>query len=65
MKEYLKKIWTENPKIRKAAGIILVIVGLLSIVTPFTPVGFLLLVGLELLGMRILVWDKLKNWLGK
>ncbi|MDO8590219.1 MAG: hypothetical protein Q7R69_03015 [bacterium] len=62
MKEYFKKIWTDNPKVRKVTGVVLVIIGLLSVITPFTPVGFLLLVGLELLGLRVLLWDKLKGW---
>ena len=65
MKEKIKKIWTDNPKVRKIIGVIMVVVGLLSIVTPFTPVGFLLVLGLEILGIRILFWDKLKNWFKK
>jgi len=62
MKEYFKKIWTENPKFRKIAGVILVIIGLISIITPLTPVGFLLVIGLEILGIRLLVWGKLRKW---
>jgi len=65
MKQYFKKIWAENPKIRKIIGVILVVIGLVSIITPLTPVGFLLLVGLEILGVRVLLWDKLKKWLTK
>lgn len=65
MKERLKKVWIESPKVRKVAGVVLVIIGLLSIVTPFTPVGFLLVVGLEILGVRLIVQDKLKNWFKK
>jgi len=65
IKESLKKVWTENPKFRKIAGVILVIIGLLSIITPLTPVGFLLVIGLEILGIRVLVWDKLKRWFKK
>ncbi|MDO8471519.1 MAG: hypothetical protein Q7S49_02840 [bacterium] len=61
IKESLKKVWTENLKVRKVTGVILVVIGLISIITPLTPVGFLLLVGLEILGIRILVWDKLKS----
>ena len=65
MKEKIKKVWAENQKLRKAVGVILVIIGLISIVTPFTPVGFLLIVGLELLGIRVLFWDKFKSWFKK
>ena len=61
MKEKFKKVWTENPKIRKVAGIALIVIGLLSVITPFTPLGFLLILGLEVLGIRALFWDKLKN----
>ena len=65
MKEYFKKFWANNPKVRKTTGVVLVIIGLLSVITPFTPVGFLLLLGLEILGLRVLVWDRLKNWIKK
>ncbi|MDO8728962.1 MAG: hypothetical protein Q7K26_03680 [bacterium] len=65
MKKYFKKIWTNNPTVRKTTGVVFVIFGLISIITPFTPVGFLLLLGLEILGIRILFWDKLKNWFRK
>ncbi|MFZ2484652.1 MAG: hypothetical protein WAX80_01730 [Minisyncoccia bacterium] len=61
MKAYFKKLWTNNPKLRKVAGVTLIIIGLLSIITPFTPVGFLLVIGLEILGLRALYWDKLKE----
>ena len=61
MKEKIKKIWTESPKVRKTTGVVLVIIGLISIITPFTPVGFLLIVGLEILGVRALFWDKFKK----
>ena len=62
MKARLKKIWAENQKLRKFIGVILIIIGGLSIITPFTPVGFLLIVGLEMAGIRFLFWDKLKDW---
>jgi len=63
MKNFFKTLWINNSKIRKTVGVIFVIIGLLSIITPFTPVGFLLLVGLEILGIRFLFWDKLKDWI--
>ncbi|MDO8565195.1 MAG: hypothetical protein Q7R67_01025 [bacterium] len=63
MKEKIQKFLEKHPKFRKTVGVLLVIIGILSIITPFTPVGFLLVVGLELLGIRYLVWDKVKSWL--
>jgi len=62
MKEKFRNIWTNNPKFRKVVGVTMVVIGLLSAITPFTPVGFLLVLGLEILGVRALFWDKLKNW---
>jgi len=51
--------------LRKTLGIILIVVGLLALVTPFTPGAWLIFVGLELMGVRILFWDKIKLWLQK
>jgi len=46
--------------VKKTTGILLVIIGLLALVTPFTPGSWLIFVGLELLGLRMLFWDKIK-----
>jgi len=48
--------------LRYTVGIILVLVGLLALVTPLSPGSWLALVGLELLGLRILLRDKLLAW---
>jgi hypothetical protein len=40
---------------KKVLGIFLVIVGLLALLTPLTPGSWLALIGLELLGVRMLV----------
>lgn len=45
---------------KKIIGIFLFIVGLLALVTPFTPGSWLIFVGLEFLGFRILFWDMIK-----
>ena len=65
MKEKFKKLWAENQKVRKTVGVILILVGLLALLTPFTPGSWLALVGLELLGFRILFWERLKARLFK
>ena len=62
MLEKLKNFFAERPKMRRVVGITLIIIGGLSIITPFTPVGFLLIVGLEMAGIRFFFWDKLKEW---
>jgi len=62
MKNKLSSFLEKYPKIRKALGIFLVIVGIISILTPFTPLGILFFVGLEFLGMREALLERLKNW---
>ena len=48
--------------LRYTVGVFLVLVGLLALLTPLTPGSWLALVGLELLGLRILLRDKLLAW---
>ncbi|OHB66619.1 MAG: hypothetical protein A2Y77_05505 [Planctomycetes bacterium RBG_13_62_9] len=47
---------------KKIVGVIFIIVGFLALVTPFSPGSWLILVGLEFLGLRILLADKLLAW---
>jgi len=61
MKEYLRKVFSENTKTKKTVGVVLVVVGFIGLITPFTPWGFLFFVGLEMLGIRFLLWDKIKT----
>ncbi len=51
--------------VKKTIGILLVIIGLLALVTPFTPGSWLIFIGLEFIGIRILFWDKIKSWFQK
>jgi len=44
--------------IKKIAGVILIIVGLAILFTPFTPGSWVALIGLELLGLRLLIERK-------
>ncbi len=60
--QQLKEYIHNNPKIKKVVGVILVLIGLAALVTPLTPGAWLALIGLELLGVRILFPDKLKFW---
>ncbi len=52
-------------KYRRPLGYLLVFLGFISIITPFTPFGILLLVGLELLGVRDTLYNKVKLWFDK
>mgnify|MGYP001574646026 CR=1 FL=1 len=51
--------------IKKTIGVLLIVIGLLALVTPFTPGSWLIFVGLEFIGIRILFWDKIKAWFQK
>ncbi|HEY4510380.1 MAG TPA: hypothetical protein VJJ73_00905 [Candidatus Paceibacterota bacterium] len=55
-----------NPKVKKTIGVLLIVIGLTALVTPLTPGSWLAVIGLELLGVRILFFEKLinfwKNW---
>lgn len=42
----------------------MILVGLFALLTPLTPGSWLALIGLELLGLRILLRDKLLAWAG-
>jgi hypothetical protein len=46
-----------------ALGVFLVIVGVLALITPLTPGSWLALIGLEILGLRILLERKLISML--
>jgi uncharacterized protein YqgC (DUF456 family) len=49
---------------KKVLGIGLILLGIIALVTPFTPGSWLAFVGLEILGIRVAFWDKIKNYLG-
>ena len=61
IKEYLRN----NPKSRKTIGVVLILIGLVALVTPLSPGSWLVIIGLELLGVRILFFDKFKFWTKK
>ena len=52
-------------RVKKTIGVLLIVIGLLALITPFTPGSWLIFVGLELFGFRILFWDKIKLWFQK
>jgi len=47
---------------RQVIGVILIVLGFLALVTPATPGSWLILVGLEFLGLRLLLSDRLLAW---
>ena len=46
--------------LKKILGVVFIILGFLALITPFTPGSWLILVGLELVGLRILLAGRLR-----
>jgi len=49
--------------VRIVLGVVLMILGVLALLTPFTPGSWLALIGLELVGLRLVFERKLLSWL--
>ena len=55
--------WVVVKKIvRIVVGVVLIILGLAALVTPFTPGSWLALIGLEFLGLRVLLRNRMCTW---
>jgi len=64
LKKISDDISQKYPRWKTVIGVGLIIVGLLAFVTPLTPGSWLALVGLEILGVRLLIverWEKLRG----
>ena len=48
-----------SPRVKKVVGVILIIVGVLAFLTPLTPGSWLALIGFELLGVRLVLPERL------
>ena len=51
-----------NKAARTVVGVTVIVLGFLALLTPFTPGSWLIPIGLEFLGLRILLEDKLWQW---
>jgi hypothetical protein len=54
-----------NLGLKKILGLILVILGVLLHLIPLFPASGIIVIGLELLGVRILLQEKIKIWYQK
>jgi hypothetical protein len=61
MREKFDTYTLTRPRLRKVVGWFLVVFGFLALVTPLTPGGILFFVGLEILGLRIVSMEKVRN----
>jgi uncharacterized protein YqgC (DUF456 family) len=50
---------------KRTIGVLLIVVGLIALITPFTPGSWLVFIGLEFFGVRILFWKRIKSWVLK
>lgn len=49
--------------LRVTAGVGLVVFGFIALLIPFFPFAWVAFIGLELLGIRLAFWSKIKTWL--
>ena len=47
---------------KKVVGVVLIILGLLALLTPFTPGSWVIFIGLEFLGLRSIFSDRWNNF---
>lgn len=59
---WFKKLFRKDSWARKVAGVLLIILGFIALVTPFSPGAWLIFIGLEFFGVRLAIWDRLKSW---
>jgi hypothetical protein len=62
---FTRNYWHKHKYFRLAIGVICILWGIIALVTPFTPGAWLIFVGLEIFGYKILFWEKTKLWLKK
>jgi uncharacterized membrane protein len=65
MSEILKTIFGGKWGLKKFIGLFVLILGLILHMIPLFPASGIVVIGLELLGIRILLQDKIKLWLEK
>jgi membrane protein implicated in regulation of membrane protease activity len=62
MRDFFNKLFSNKPILKKVVGVCFVVIGVVALVTPFTPGSWLVFIGFEFLGFRFLVWSKAKAW---
>lgn len=60
MREKIHNYTLTRPKTKKAIGWFLVVVGFIALVAPIIPGAPLIFFGLEVLGLRLILTDKIK-----
>ncbi len=63
IKQLIERLHRLDPRVKFIVGIACILIGLLALVTPLTPGAWLIFVGLELVGLRIIPWRRFFHWL--
>ncbi len=58
MYEKAKQFTLERPKLKRVVGVVLILAGIFALFLPVIPGIVLLIIGLELLGLRLLAIDR-------
>ena len=58
MYEKAKQFTLERPRFKRVVGIVLIIAGIVAMIMPIVPGLFLLVIGLEIYGIRLLFFDR-------
>jgi len=61
---FIDDLFRENPKIKKFLGVAFMILGVLVLPAPFVNHGLFYFIILEILGVRLLFWSKIKKMIG-
>jgi hypothetical protein len=62
MFEIIREIFKGKWGFKKILGLVILIIGLILHLVPLFPASGIVIVGLELLGVRLLLQDKIKAW---
>ncbi len=57
----MEKTAKPNGWLKKSFGVFLILLGLILHLIPFFPASWIIILGLEFLGIRMLVWERLKG----
>lgn len=57
----VRRFWNEHKNVRRTVGVLCILIGLVALLTPLTPGSWLIPIGFEILGFRLLLWERIKT----
>ena len=61
IKAELKHFFSEHIVLKEITGIILLIIGILGLLIPIIPGILIIFIGLQLMGLHLLLWHRIKK----